>query len=308
MLGRPLELIRSRIAQGVIRVTTDDKRRIDYSQPPGDPGLYGPDSVCWRVHGDFTSMLVGGVAALLLQMLHPKALAGVWDHSTFRQDIHGRLGRTATFIAATTFGNRADALSLIERVKSIHQHVRGTTPDGKPYAADDPDLLTWVHTAEMSSFLAAHKLYVDPAISTADQDRYYAETALVSEMLGATNVPRTCAEIEAYLQSMRSALLVDDRTREVVRVVMNAPAPNRATWPAAQLMLQAGPDLLPDWAQEMFGLERFAGLRRSVVRPGIRSIAPVMRWAMNNGVAKRSRARVAAGTPANRCGDDIIKP
>lgn len=292
---RPLELVRSFIAQGVTRVTTDAKQPIDYSHPLGDPGLYGPDSVCWRVHADFTSMLVGGIAALLLQMLHPKALAGVWDHSTFRDDIHGRLGRTATFIAATTYGCRADALLLIDKVRAIHERVNGVTPDDKPYAASDPDLLTWVHAAEMSSFLAAHLLYVNPAMSLADQDRYFEETALVSEMLGARNVPRSKAAIDAYLTSMRGELVLDERTQEVVRLVMSAPAPNLATWPAAQLLLKAGPDLLPDWAQAMFGLDKWAGLRRAMVRPGVRTIAPVMRWALNNGIAKRSRARVAAG-------------
>jgi uncharacterized protein (DUF2236 family) len=292
---RPLAAIRKRIAAGVTSVTSDNKdsRRIDYSSPPGDPGLFGPDAICWQVHGDFTSMLVGGVAALLLQMLEPRALAGVWDHSTFREDIHGRLGRTATFIAATTFGSRADALSLIDRVKRIHERVTGTTPDGRAYAASDPDLLTWVHVAEMSSFLKAHLLYVNPALSEADQDRYFDETARVSEMLGARNIPRTRAAIDAYLQEKRPALSFGPRTADVVRVLMRAPAPNRATWPAARVLLHAGPDLLPDWAQEMMGLDRFAGLRRAVVRPGVRSIAPVMRWALVNGVARRSRARVA---------------
>jgi len=292
----PLESIRARIAEGVHRVTTDAKRQIDYSHPPGDPGLFGPGSVCWRVHSDFTAMLVGGVAALLLQMLHPKALAGVWDHSTFRDDIHGRLGRTATFIAATTYGARADALALIARVKHIHERVVGVLPDGEPYSANDPDLLTWVHVAEMSSFLSAYLLYVDPGMSIADQNQYYVETAVVSEMLGARNIPRTVDDIAAYLTRMRPALKVDERTREVVRVVMQAPAPNLATWPAARLLLMAGPDLLPDWAQALFGLDQSAGLRRAVVRPGVRCIGPVMRWALTNGVSRRARARVAAGS------------
>lgn len=292
---RPLELVRSRLAQGITRVTSDAQRKIDYSAPLGDAGLYGPDTVIWRVHADFTSMLVGGVAALLLQMLHPLALAGVWDHSTFRTDIHGRLGRTASFIAATTFGARADALALIDRVKRIHLNVTGTTPDGVPYAASDPDLLTWVHVAEMSSFLNAHLRYVNPTMSLEDQDRYYDETALVSEMLGARNVPRTRAGIDAYLEAMRTQLSVDDRTREVLKIVMKAPAPHWISWPVAQLFLQAGPDLLPDWAQAMFGLERSAAIRRSVVRPGVRTVAPIVRWALTNGISKRARARVAGG-------------
>ncbi|MGI4985732.1 MAG: oxygenase MpaB family protein [Janthinobacterium lividum] len=290
----PLDFLRSRIVDGVNNLTTDSRRRIDYSLPPGDPGLFGPDAVCWQVHADFTSMLVGGVAALLLQMLHPLALAGVWDHSTFRDDIHGRLGRTATFIAATTYGGRADALSLIERVRKIHEHVRGVAPDGTPYAANDPALLTWVHVAEMSSFLRAHLVYVNPTLSPQAQDQYYAETARIAEMLGARDVPRSRADVAAYLLAQRPALVCDARTRAVVDVLMRAPAPNPATWPAARLLLHAGPDLLPDWAQAMLDLDRHVALRRAIVRTGVNAMAPVMRWALVNGVSKRARARVGA--------------
>ncbi len=142
----------------------------------------------WRVHGDFPAMLAGGVSALLLQALHPLALAGVWDHSTFRTDMQGRLGRTAQFIAGTTYGSRADAMRLIERVRRIHANISGLAPDGQPYAADDPALLTWVHVAEVSSFLAGYLRYVGP-LSAADQDRYYAEEATVAALLGAPDVP-----------------------------------------------------------------------------------------------------------------------
>uniref|UniRef100_UPI0025F0C1A6 oxygenase MpaB family protein n=1 Tax=Phenylobacterium sp. TaxID=1871053 RepID=UPI0025F0C1A6 len=121
-----------------------------------DTGLFGPDSACWRVHGDFTSMMVGGIAALYLQMLHPAALAGVWDHSDFRKDMLGRLRRTARFIAGTTYGDRREAQALIDHVRSIHDRVSGALPDGRPYSANDPDLLVWVHVAEVSAFLTAY--------------------------------------------------------------------------------------------------------------------------------------------------------
>src|SRR5271166_1288622 len=124
-------------------------------RPPGekpiarrDDGLFGPRSVAWRVHGDVTSMMVGGVAGLLLQMLHPAVLAGVWDHSNFRTDMQGRLRRTARFIALTTYGGQADAEAVIARVRGIHDRVHGTLPDGSPYAANDASLLAWVHVTE----------------------------------------------------------------------------------------------------------------------------------------------------------------
>ncbi|HBH63132.1 MAG TPA: histidine kinase, partial [Erwinia persicina] len=169
--------LRDRIQQQVFRLNGLSLNEFDLSQPPGDPGLYGPDSVIWRVHGDFPSMLCGGIAALLLQMQHPLALAGVWDHSTFRDDMMGRLRRTSQFIAVTTFGNTADAHTLIARVKRIHLRVTGVDARGQPYAASDPQLLTWVHVAETRCFLAAHLRYKNPQLSLAEQNRYYAEAA-----------------------------------------------------------------------------------------------------------------------------------
>jgi uncharacterized protein (DUF2236 family) len=291
--GPLVKRVRSRLANGVTSLTTGSGPSLDYSSPPGDPGLFGPDAVCWKVHADFTSMMTGGVSALLLQVLHPVALAGVWDHSTFRTDILGRLRRTATFIAGTTYGNKHDALALIERVKQIHLSVTGTAPDGRPYRASDPELLTWVHVAEVSSFLKAHLRYVNPLLPLDAQDRYYAETSTIAEMLGATNVPKSCAEIDEYLASMQPQLEASERTRGVLKVLMNAPTPSVAMKPASALILNAGVDLLPDWAQSMLGFGALATLRRAWTRPGVKMIAPLIRWALNNGVSKRARRRAA---------------
>src|ERR1700722_8457426 len=136
-------------------------------------GLFGPGAVAWRVHGDVTSMMVGGVSGLLLQMLHPAVLAGVWDHSNFRSDMHGRLRRTARFIATTTYGSKEDAKAAIARVRAVHNHVRGTLPNGRVYAANDPSLLAWVHVTEATSFLDAWIRYAEPGMLAADQDRYF---------------------------------------------------------------------------------------------------------------------------------------
>ncbi|CAD6544266.1 oxygenase MpaB family protein [Paraburkholderia metrosideri] len=286
--------LRSKLAAGVTHLTSGSGPVLDYSSPPGDPGLFGPDSVCWKVHADFTSMMTGGISALLLQALHPVALAGVWDHSTFRTDILGRLRRTATFIAGTTYGNRHDALALIERVKRIHLGVTGVAPDGRPYRASEPALLTWVHVAEVSSFMTAHLRYVNPLLPVAAQDQYFAETARIAEMLGASDIPRSRAEIDAYLLAMQPELVAIERTRELVTILMNAPAPSFSMRPAGVLMLNAGVDLLPDWAQGMLGFSRYATVRRALTRPGVRLVAPVIRWALVNGVSRRARRRVAA--------------
>ena len=291
---RLAQRVRSKVASGVTHLITGSGPTLDYSSPPGDPGLFGPEAVCWKIHADFTSMMTGGISALLLQALHPLALAGVWDHSSFRTDILGRLRRTATFIAGTTYGNRRDALGLIERVKQIHLGVTGIAPDGRPYRASDPALLTWVHVAEVSSFLTAHLHYVNPALPMAEQDQYFAETAHIAEMLGAANIPRSRAEIDAYLLAMRPELETGTRTREVVRILMDARPPSASLRPAGALMLNAGVDLLPPWAQEMLGFDTLAGVRRAIVRPGVKLVAPVIRWALTNGVSKRARRRVAA--------------
>jgi uncharacterized protein (DUF2236 family) len=137
-----------------------------------DPGLFGPDSVAWRVHAD-RSMLVGGVRALFLQVLHPLAMAGVAQRSAYREDPLGRLSRTGRFIAATTYGSTAEAEASIAVVRTVHEHVRGTTSDGRPYAATDPALLAWVHNVEVESFLEAYRRY-GPGLDDADADHYVA--------------------------------------------------------------------------------------------------------------------------------------
>lgn len=286
-----MEALRRRIETQLLSLTGLALGQLDLEQPKGDPGLFGPRSISWQVHGDFPSMLIGGISALLLQVLHPLALAGVWDHSSFRQDIIGRLRRTSQFISGTTFGSTRDAQWLIEKVRTIHLQVTGTAADGRPYAASDPDLLTWVHVAEVSSFMAAHLRYRNPHLAPADQDAYYAEIALVAERLGARDVPRSRQAVADYLQAMRPHLSCDERSREVVRVLLDAPAPSRLAKPVANLMMQAGIHLLPDWASEQ--LERTPHpLKRRLVGLGIDSTAPVLRWAMRDSSLHRAKRRV----------------
>jgi uncharacterized protein (DUF2236 family) len=252
---------------------------VDLTRPPGDNGLFGPNSASWQVHGDFTAMMIGGVSALLLQMLHPAALAGVWDHSGFRDDMNGRLKRTAQFIAATTYGSTATAEAMIGRVRRVHAHVHGTLPDGRPYSAEDPTLLTWVHVAEARSFLAAYVRYRDPGFSGARQDRYHAEMAELARRLGATGVPESRVAVEAYLQGMRAQMLADARTREIARVLLEQPAPSLASRPLQRILLQSGVDLLPGWARAMHGLR--VPLREKVaLRAGALGAGSVLRWAL----------------------------
>ncbi|OEC34337.1 Uncharacterized conserved protein, DUF2236 family [Pseudomonas cuatrocienegasensis] len=286
-----MEWLRSHIETQVLSLSGIALGQIDFTQPPGDPGLFGPDAVCWRVHGDFTSMLVGGISALLLQALHPLALAGVWDHSNFRQDLLGRLRRTGQFISGTTFAARADADWLIDKVRRIHLGVTGTAPDGRPYAASDPALLTWVHVAEVQSFLQAHLRYHNPGLGAAEQDRYYDEVALIAERLGATQVPRSRAAVATYLQQARGGLYADARSHEILRILRNAPAPSALAQPVGALLVQAGIELLPEWAQAAYG-QSFSPLRRRLIRQGVNRLAPALRWAVRNGATQKAHQRM----------------
>ena len=279
--------LRDTIQTQVHRLVGFGDGAVDLTRPPGDDGLFGPGSAAWVVHGDFTAMMTGGVAALLLQMLHPGALAGVWDHSNFRRDMLGRLRRTAQFISGTTYGSTATAETLIAKVRRIHDRVAGTLPDGTPYSANDPDLLTWVHVAEVASFLAAYRRYRDPAFPTAEQDRYLAEYAVVAEKLGATGVPRTRAALDAYLSAIRPQLRVDHRTREVSRALLRQQPASLAMAPAQTVLMEGGIDLLPDWAARMHGLGR-PPIGRPAVRAGVAGIGSVLRWALRDGSAKRA--------------------
>ena len=286
-----MEWIRKRIEQQVRGLSGLALNNIDYENPPGDPGLYGPDAICWRVHCDFPAMLCGGIGALMLQMMHPLALAGVWDHSNFRDDLLGRLRRTSQFIAATTFAATADAERLIERVKTLHDQVTGTHPDGRTYSANDPELLTWVHVAEVYCFLESFQRYGSQPLNREQQDRYFEETALVAERLGATNVPKTRQAVEEWINQQRPELVFDERTAEVQRLLLNAPAPSRLAVPVGKVMTQAGMNLLPGWAQQQAGIH-FSAPQKWVVNRSMNGIANTLRWAIRNGASHRAKRRM----------------
>jgi uncharacterized protein (DUF2236 family) len=269
--------IKNAIAAQVVSLF-NDKSRGEKPVPRRTDGLFGPKAVAWRVHGDVTSMMVGGVTGLLLQMLHPAVLAGVWDHSNFRTDMHGRLRRTARFIATTTYGGEPDAQAAIARVRRIHAKISGTLQDGAPYVADDPALLAWVHVTEATSFLDAWIRYAEPRMSPHDQDRYFAEMARIGSALGADPVPRSRSEARDLIKATRPQLLCDARTREVARFVLTQPARNRLAEPLQALTMQAAVDLLPEWARRMHGLSA-PTLTVPLIRTGTLGIARTLRWA-----------------------------
>jgi uncharacterized protein (DUF2236 family) len=260
-----------------VRRTFNDQSKGEKPIPASDDALFPPGSVIRRVHGDVTSMMVGGFAALLTQMLHPKALAGVWDHSDVAEDQLGRLRRTARFIAVTTYGHRDSAMAAIGKVKAIHAQVSGTLPGGEPYRATDPWLLAWVHVAGAINFLDGWRRYAEPRMSRADQDRYFAESGDVARLLDADPVPRTRSEAERLIAQFRGELRSDDRSRAFRDIVLKAPASSLGEAPIQKLMMNAAVDLMPPFAREMHGLSR--PILPPMVRGATFGIAQTLRWA-----------------------------
>jgi uncharacterized protein (DUF2236 family) len=285
---------------GQVQRLTAGGRRVDFTQPAGAPGWFDADSVCWRVHADFVPMLVGGIRALLLQALHPLALAAVWDHSNLHGDLSGRLGRTALFIAATTYGDAAMAAQAVLRVRAIHAQVHGTALDGRAYAADDPALLTWVHVAEVSSFLDAWMLLGGGSLSVQEQNDYYAETARVAQALGATQVPVTRAAALDYLQGMRAQLAGGERAQAILALLRGLGRGGLRHW-LNRPYIDAGCALLPPWARQLYGLPALDRRRDVVLLAALRPSVSLLRWALRDGVAAQARQRLSTA-PATTTG------
>jgi uncharacterized protein (DUF2236 family) len=260
-----------------VRATFNDRSKGERPVPASDQALFPPGSVIRRVHGDVTSMSVGGIAALLTQMLHPRALGGVWDHSGADAEMLGRLRRTARFIAVTTYGHRDSALAAIERVRAIHEQVAGMLPDGTRYRATDPWLLAWVHVAGAVNFLDSWRRYGEPRMSRTDQDVYFAESGEVARLLDAEPVPRTRAEAERLMRDFRAELRADERTRAFRDLVLKVPARSLAQAPVHRVLMNAAVDLMPGFAREMHGLPR--PILPPLVRGATLGMASTLRWA-----------------------------
>ena len=249
----PVESLRLKLVSQV-RGVFHDTANGPQPPPPSDEALFLRDTPIRQVHADIVGMMTGGVRALLLQMLHPHALQGVLDHSNFREDMHGRLRRTARFIAVTTFGHRDAALAAIERVNRIHAKVGGTLPDGTPYQATNPRTLAWVHVTEAQSFLAGYIRHVRPSMQMAEQDEYYRQFAVIARMLGADPVPETRGEADRIFRELRHDLSASKEAREVAQLVLSQRPPGTPL--SVQTMITADAvAMLPDWARAMLHLQ-----------------------------------------------------
>jgi uncharacterized protein (DUF2236 family) len=276
-----LQEVRSRLGERLFaRVAGPEgpARRRRIHDTPGER-WFPEDAAIRRVHGD-ASMFVGGVRALLLQSLHPLAMAGVAAHSGYKGDPWGRLQRTSYFLAVTTFGTAEDAEEMVRRVRAVHARVVGTAPDGRRYAASDPHLLRWVHDAEIDSFLSAHQRYGGRPLDAADRDAYVAQTARVAEALGVVDPPRSEAELAAQIEEYRPELAGTHAAREAARfILLEPPLPLLARGPYAAIAA-AAVGLLPRWARRPLWLPYLPVADATVVRVAGEGVTRTIRWAM----------------------------
>ncbi|MBW3615227.1 MAG: DUF2236 domain-containing protein [Actinobacteria bacterium] len=295
VLPNPALLARQSIAGGVRSLFASSRfPQEQYTDPPGDPGLFGPSSVTWAIHAD-VAMFVGGISAVMLQALHPLAMAGVVEHSRFREAPLERLSRTSSFVGATTYASTEVAESIIDVVRRMHRRVVGVAPDGRPYDASDPALLRWIHVAETVSFVRAHQRYSPFPRRGADLDRYYSEMAVVAEKLGATEVPRSRPEVREYLRAVRPELVAGREAADVMRFLRRPMRGDPASRAAHQLLVLAAEDLLPGWARALHGIERPRATDLGFVRPATGALLMALRGVLGTSpVLMQAKARAAA--------------
>lgn len=274
-------LIRRRVAAGVaIRRSVG----LDGTPPPrcDDPAQAFGDvhGVARVVHRELPSMLVGGLGSLFFQMLHPLAMAGVADHSRYQEDPLGRLLSTANFISATTFGSRESAERAIDRVLTVHQFVHGVADDGRPYDANDPHLLLWVHCAEIYMFLNAFRRFGSRRLSDDEADRYVREMAPLAEALGSERAPRSVRELEAALLSFRPELRLSADGAVARDFIAYGLMESRTQRFVYRLMVLSAWSLLPRWAQDLLGVKHNSLVDRVAIRPATSLMCAVMRLAV----------------------------
>ena len=273
-----VDQLRARIGGAIFeRVAGPD--RTERRAAIGGPGerLFADDRPIRMVQGD-SAMFAGGIAALLLQSLHPLAMAAVAAHSGYQGDPWGRLQRTSYFLAVTAFGPAAEAEAAIDRVRSIHQRVAGVAPDGRPYAASDPDLLTWVHVAEADCFLRAYAAFGARPLTQAERDGYVADMAVIGARLGVPDPPVTQAGLSAAIARFRPELRGTPQSREAARFLLLRPPLPAVARPPYAILAAAAVSVLPGWARRHLMLPRLPLTEAALVRPAGHAMVKAIRW------------------------------
>jgi uncharacterized protein (DUF2236 family) len=276
-----------------------------YAEPAGDPGLVGPGSVSWELHGDLGAVAAAGLAAIVMEILHPEVMHGVYTQSSYRTQTERRARNTFGYVMVTTFGSTDAAERTIGRVRRMHERVNGTMPDGRRYEAMDPRLIGWVHTCIPWAIMTAYDRYRRP-LSTAEKDRYLAEQAVIGRLGGAGDIPETVADLDDYVEAMRPEMAVTEQTREFLDFLTMGGG-KLPSWlgpverAQARFALRASMSLMPDWARKLTGHEHPDLAQRLLVDPSNRANAALISWAVGTPVFKRmalARAQAAtAGSP-----------
>lgn len=271
----------------------------DFEVPKGDAGLFGPDAMAWRVHAHFTAMMVGGLSSLMVQSLHPRALAAVWDHSDFRNKLRERLGRTAHFVAATTYGGQSMAMSAIQRVNAIHANIKGVDPSGCPYIANEPRLIRWVHLVEVTSFLSAYQHLSKQPLNEAQCNQYIREMTQIGHLLGAEDLPDTWQSTQDALVDYQGELRADERTQEILNVIQNYPV-DCLDKPFMHLVLKAAWDVMPAWVLSKINRPASCALQMKTTQLALMAAAEPVQWMLDqHGVRAVSTQRVLGASPSS---------
>jgi uncharacterized protein (DUF2236 family) len=279
-LTERVQVVRQALADAlqerVIGDNADEKRNaVMFAE---GPRWFDESRPIFQVHSD-ASMFIGGMRALLLQSLHPLAMAGVAQHSDYRNDPWGRLQRTADFLATTTFGPADLAEQTINRIKAVHKTVVGTASDGRAYAASDPHLLRWVHVAEVDSFLSAHQTYGAYPLTNEEADQYVADMAVIAHKLGVTAPPTSVRGLRDQLAMFRPELKSTTESRDVSRYLLLEPPLDVAARIPYSLIAAAAVAILPAWARADLRLPYLPVTERAIFRPIGNVIASTIRWA-----------------------------
>ena len=287
-LRLPAFLQRLLEAKIVALLQPEERPRIDFSVPPGEPALTAADSVSWQVFKNPVVLFIGGVTAALLELAEPRVRTGVWEHTTFRTDPLSRMQRTGLATMTTVYGPRSHAVAAIAAVTARHRQIAGTTPGGAAYSAVDCDLLDWVHATASFGFLEAYHAYVR-RVGGAERDRFYREGLPSARAYGATATPHSQADLDAQFESMRGRLEASPIVFEFLAILRRAPVWPKPLRPMQGLLIKAAVETTPAWVRERLGLDR-----RWLLRPW-------QRWLVRRVAATADRLVLRSTPPVQAC-------
>jgi uncharacterized protein (DUF2236 family) len=286
-------------------LTADGLPGVQFSEPAGDQGLYGPGSAIWHVHSDVVG-LVGGLSGLLLGALHQPTIYGTNQHSSYSDDPMARLGRTASFVNAMTWGSMPVVDRTCDMVRKMHRPVRGEMPDGRPYAADDSGQLIWTAMTQAHSIMRAHLRYHPRPVQGARIDEYYAQYAEFAIRLGATTpVPSSRDEIDDYFRDMRPRLAFAEETAELAEFFRRPLGADPVSRSASLIITRAAFDTMPSWAKRLYGTrptgKRWAvanAIETQAIRQSALVLLGALRWGLGEPLIQTEARERCLATPA----------